>query len=223
MRYSLFFFILLLTALPGWNTSGAVTSINQQHTGALGVIDWPVTGEHIQGAVVIRGSTPNSGMRSYEVGYAQSSDPNQNWVLIQEGTTPIQDGILAVWDTTYLPDGEYNLRLLINQTNGDQSVTNMYNLIVQNDLSGQIADATPTAWYANLPSPSATPTTRMKATLNDEAAYLSPTPTSLPDNPVEISPDKVMTSLGIGAILSISAFLIIGGYLGIRYWLNGRT
>jgi hypothetical protein len=214
--------ILFLTMLPGIFSPGKAFSVDGQHSGTTGVIDWPVTGEHIQGAVVIRGSTPASGMRSYEVGYAQSTDPNQVWVLIEEGTTSIQNGILAIWDTTTIADGEYNLRLLINQTNGDQAVTNMYNLWVQNGEAIELTSITPTPWYIDLAEPTDTPTPSYHSVISEAYPSLSPSPTALPQNPAEISPEKALASLGSGALLSVSIFVVVGGYLGIRRVINNR-
>jgi hypothetical protein len=222
MCYNILFLIFALTALPGLVAPAANSSVSQQHAGGTAVIDWPVTGEHIQGAVVIRGSTPASGMRSYQLAYALSSDPNQAWILIQEGTTPIQDGILAVWDTTSIPDGSYNLRLLVNQSNGDQTVTNMYNLLVENQGAVESLGITPTAWYTNLATPRVTAAPSSVALLGGADAPTMPTPSPLPQNPVEISSSNAITSFGVGAALSLSAFLLFGVYWGVRHFLNGR-
>lgn len=218
MRYRYLILILIMTTLPRI----APRQFLQQSAGAMGVIDWPVTGELIQGAVVVRGSTPIEGLRYYEVDYALSSDPNQVWVLVQEGTTPIQNGILAVWDTTSIPDGQYNLRLLIDQTNGDQSVTNMYNLQVQNNARLEPTHAPATAWYVDLTKKTPTPLDHFAVEPTMPAASFSVTLTPLPQNPVEITPLKATQALGSGAVLSTIIFILLGIYIGIRHLLNRK-
>ncbi len=80
----------------------------------------PTAGQIVQGSVVIRGSTFMDGFQAYDVDFIYYSIPTQTWFLIQESTAPIQDGILAVWDTTTITDGDYSLRMVVELTNGDR-------------------------------------------------------------------------------------------------------
>jgi hypothetical protein len=219
MRVSYLILLLIMTVIPGLSDRGNAAQLALQQPGVTGEIDWPVTGELIQGTVVVRGSTPADGLRNYEVDYALSSDPNQAWALIQEGTTPVQDGILAVWDTTPLPDGEYNLRLLVNLTNGHQSVTNMYNLHVQNEAASLPTSPPATAWYLDLEVKTPTPTPPPAIDQTTPAVFLSTTSTPLPKNPVEITSSRAIQALGGGAALSITIFIVLGGYFGIRHFI----
>ncbi len=83
-------------------------------------IESPVTGQAVQGSIAIRGSTGMDRFQSYEVNFSYEGDPTLTWFLIQEGTTPVQDGVLAEWDTTTITDGDYTLRLLVTLNDGTQ-------------------------------------------------------------------------------------------------------
>lgn len=222
MRQVNLFLILIFSVIPGFIKPEKAAWFFFQQAGGMGVIAWPVTGEQIRGAVVVRGSTPLDGLQYYEVDYALSSDPDQAWVLIQEGTAPVQDGILAVWDTSLLPDGTYNLRLFVRQTNGDQSVTNMYNLLVNNSVPTELTRPTATAWYMELMENTSTPAPMPLQAQVTPALLLSPAPTQLPANPVEISSYRALGAFGKGALVTLVIFIFAGGYFSIRNWLTRR-
>jgi hypothetical protein len=74
-------------------------------------IDSPSSDETVSGIVEIRGAAAAPGMMRFRVEFGYDPDPTGTWFLILEGTEPVQNGALAVWDTTSVSEGEYALRL----------------------------------------------------------------------------------------------------------------
>lgn len=67
--------------------------------------------EERKGTVVVRGTAAGEGFVSYRLSYGQGLNP-AGWVLIGEGSQPVEDGILAEWDTGGL-NGLYALQLMV--------------------------------------------------------------------------------------------------------------
>jgi hypothetical protein len=223
MRHVCVILIFILLSLPHSAKAMWEPAINllSDATGNVN-IDAPVAGQVVQGSVVIRGNTIMDGFKSYEVDFSYSELPTPTRFLIQESSVPIENGILAVWDTTTISDGEYTLTLVVNQTDGNKVEVSLPALRVRNYSPIETDTPTPltplmtlapgkptfivTAW--NTPIPSGTP--------------YPPTPTALPTNPVEISSSQAILTLGRGAVFSIGVFAILGVYLGIRLMLQKR-
>jgi hypothetical protein len=180
----------------------------------------PVAGQSIQGAVVIRGSTAVDGFKSYEVDFTHTKDSTRTWILIQESGDPIQDGILAVWDTSSITDDEYDLRLIVFKTDGSSIEVPVLGLKVINDISLNTDKPSPTVMYVTLGPSTPTYTSAPQDTLTPSETPLPSTPTPLPANPVEITTPQVMSTFGKGAALSIGLLVLFGAYVGVRAFLN---
>ncbi|MBN2086572.1 MAG: hypothetical protein JW748_15250 [Anaerolineales bacterium] len=74
-------------------------------------IDLPAANTTVSGIVEIRGAAAAPGMMRFRVEFGYDPDPTKTWFLIFEGTEPVPDGQLALWDTTSIREGEYALRL----------------------------------------------------------------------------------------------------------------
>ncbi len=89
-----------------------------QGTCIPGLIDIlaPQNGETVRDAVEIIGSanTPNFGFYKFEISAAN----NDNWLTIQAGDTPVEEDLLGFWDTSLLPVGDYTLRLIVTDNQG---------------------------------------------------------------------------------------------------------
>jgi hypothetical protein len=75
-------------------------------------IDSPGENESVSGSVEIEGTAAAPGMTRFRVEFAYESNPTDTWFLIAEGTAPVRDGLLAVWDTASISEGVYSLRLV---------------------------------------------------------------------------------------------------------------
>jgi hypothetical protein len=81
------------------------------------MLEEPQNGSEVNGLVILTGSAtiPNFGFYKYEVQRAQ--DPI--WLTIQAGRQAIEDGELGPWDTRSLPSGDYLLRLVVSDNEGN--------------------------------------------------------------------------------------------------------
>ncbi len=121
-----------------------------------GIVE-PVDGDSVSGIVIIQGSAEHPQFLRYELAFLQDSRPGTDWIVFAQGDQPVQDDILAVWDTTVgqpvspvFPDGQYRLRLRVVREDYN------YNEFFVSGLS--IANLSVT------PSPTATLTTTVQST-----------------------------------------------------------
>src|SRR4030066_687013 len=188
MRPLILLLIPLVFMFPRPVNAGRMSSpILQVNASSRVNIEAPVFNQAVQGSVVIRGNAFAGGFQSFEVDFSYSDDPTRTWFLIQESTTPIQNGILAVWDTTIITDGEYSLRLLISLMDGSQEEVVVENLRVRNYTPIETETPAPTSPYPT-PVPgisvaSATPQVTATTTMTSHPA----TQTVLTAHPAEIS------------------------------------
>lgn len=79
-------------------------------------ISSPALYDFVRGQVEISGTAAGEGLRFYQVQVGQGLNP-QTWLQVeQDGTTPVEDGELASWDTQGL-EGLYSIRLLVVRLN----------------------------------------------------------------------------------------------------------
>lgn len=129
-------------------------------------ISSPREGDWISGVAVLGGTVQMPDFDRYTVQIGFGSDP-QDWIQLTNGTSQVQDGELARWDTTRFPDGPYTVRLAMYNRQG-QSFAGRVHVNVSN---------TPTA----TPRPPATRT----------AVPLPPTATNPPPMPTATSTSYV--------------------------------
>ncbi len=77
----------------------------------------PEDGAEVSGVITLEGTAniPNMGFYKYEV--ARPGDPI--WLTIQAGRETVQNGKLGDWDTRTIPAGEYILRLVVTDNEGN--------------------------------------------------------------------------------------------------------
>jgi hypothetical protein len=112
------------TLSPGvLQTLGASTPAPTATVAAAGCIPGqisittPKAGDEIRGKVTLRGSAniPDFGFFKYE--YAPRG--TDNWSTILAVRSAIQDGELGPWDTSLLTSGDYSLRLVVTDNQGN--------------------------------------------------------------------------------------------------------
>ncbi len=76
----------------------------------------PKPGTEVSGVVDLQGTanTPNFGFYKYEVAPLNSD----TWATISAGRSVVIDGQLGIWDTTTLTPGDYQLRLVVTDNQG---------------------------------------------------------------------------------------------------------
>ncbi len=169
--------------------------------------DQPGENEAVQGRVGIRLKGRLETVEQITLAFAYAQNPGAWFVLAQRQGIPA-DGLIAVWDTTTLTDGDYFLRLSYTTHNGD-SFTVQIHVRVRNYTP--IETATPTSTPTLAPGES--PSQRSTATPTPSPTPLPPTP--LPPNPAAVD-EATLLRAGIGgAALAALVLLLLGVY---RAW-----
>ena len=83
------------------------------------VISSPQYGQAVRGGVVIRGTARHRRFRSWTL---EVRPANGVWAALAAGTDSAADAALATWDTRAVPDGDYELRLTVENTLGTRGV-----------------------------------------------------------------------------------------------------
>lgn len=97
--------------------------------------------EVVQGTISLNGSASGNSFIGYTLYYGEGFYP-YTWVSFYNSTSPVYNDELALLDTTYLPDGVYTIRLLVDDSYGRTSedrviITVNYNYIsypLNNDI-----------------------------------------------------------------------------------------
>ena len=114
----------------------------------------PAAGDTISGIVVVRGTAAHENFLRYELAFNSGGD----WIVFAEGTQPVVEGTLAIWDTTVgrptapvFPDGTYRLRLRVVRQDYNYDEYVVRDLLLANqeitptpELTATVATGTPT-------------------------------------------------------------------------------
>ncbi len=100
------------TPLPV-GTADAAGCDNPQAT-----LSQPETEQTLQGVVEIRGTADIDNFAFYKYEY-RPVGADDVWQAISAGTDPVTEGELGTWDTSLVPTGEYELRLVVTDTSGN--------------------------------------------------------------------------------------------------------
>jgi hypothetical protein len=176
----------------------------------------PSAGQAVRGSIPIIVDTGMDGFLSAELSFAYQADQTGTWFLISQSEQPLLDSQMTEWDTTILTDGIYDIRLLVTLKNSSRLTSFVRGVRVRN--YSPIETDTPT------PSPTATPlvTVALLATSLPTATPIpSPTPvpatpTSLPENPLQLSGQDIGLNFLRGTAGGLALVVLAGLYLSIR-------
>jgi len=233
--------VLLMVLLPVGSPGWAAPQPQVQY-----FVTYPTDGMTISGVVEIRGSAnhPNA-QWWYNVSYAPGPEPTggSQWVpLAQVENVPVQDDVLAVWDTTTVPDGMYTLALTVK---GQDDPTYWQQFVRNLTVNNAQPVASPTPEESPTPEPMptevigptptpvpieqpATPTPRPSPTPLGEAIEEVATPPSAEDEGPKIMLDvgELRAAFCTGGLITVLLFLLWGLYLlvraSIRWFLRRR-
>jgi hypothetical protein len=91
-------------------------------------LTYPVDGQEVKGTVTLTGTVeiPNFGFYTYEI-----ARPGETiWLPIQVGREIKHEAVLGTWDTAVLPPGEYMLRLVVTDYQGNALEPCVINVVV---------------------------------------------------------------------------------------------
>lgn len=78
----------------------------------------PSGGSAVFGITTIEGSASHPAFVSYDLSFAYPDDPTDTWFMIGDSIfSPVEDGVLGIWDTNGITDAEYRLRLRVHLDN----------------------------------------------------------------------------------------------------------
>ncbi|MBI1294690.1 SH3 domain-containing protein [bacterium] len=170
--------VLLLAGI--WLTGQAFspTSVLAQETSG---ITSPASGSAVTESVTILGTATDANFQSYVLHYKPSDAFASAYAYFDDGSQPVVDGVLGVWDTSELAPGSYVLRLRVVRTDGNYDEYFVEDLQV--GTSAQTPPQEPTAVITA--TAEATPTAEITAT-----AEITPTiaPTEETTATAEASP-----------------------------------
>lgn len=191
-----FLFLIGLLIFRGW----------QSAISAGVVISSPSAGEALRGAVVIVGSTDVDDFLSYEVTFGYGDGSANNWFLVHQSFTSVNNGKLAIWDTQSIADGKYTLKLSVFSQGGRTIEYTVPDLRVRN--YSLIETSTPQAIEQ----------TGVPEVIATQGATFTPRiePTRLAGNPAEISGNDLAEGALIGSGMVIAFFVLLGLYSMIR-------
>src|SRR5512136_237325 len=112
-------FLLTFLESPAPGTPGATLTVVA--TGCIpGQIDItsPKAGDQIQGSITLKGTAniPNFGFYKYEF----SPFGSDIWATVLANRVAVKDGDLGIWDTSAIPTGDYQLRLVVTDNQGNE-------------------------------------------------------------------------------------------------------
>lgn len=219
--------LLTLALAALFAASCALTAAAQADNG----ITQPLDGETVSGVVVVTGTAVHPDYLRYELSFRYVSSPTADWIVFAEGSEPVNQGTLAVWDTTVgrdvgspvFPDGRYQLRLRVVRTDYNYDEYFVSDLIVANDTP---VEATPTG-TAPAESTPAVPEAGQTAVFQQPTPLPSLTPFPTPTTPAvstnsAASPAATITSEGSGGVLDSLAAVEVGRF-GRAFWLGVRV
>jgi hypothetical protein len=195
IRMAMLVYLISFIALSGWAFQS--TDIPE--------ISKPERGQVLQGAVTITGSSRVPGFQSAEIAFSYDAEPSSTWFVFHESQEPVERGELAVWDTTKISDGNYQLRLRVYLEDDEEVETVIRGLRIRN--YSPIETATPEAIVVVVEE-TATPFPPTRTPV--------PTPAELPLNPAVVTNDNLRVSIIQGILITLAMFGIVGLYLVLK-------
>lgn len=174
----------------------------------------PLAGDTLRGQVEIAGNMNVDGFASAELAFSFASNPAGSWFTIQTFSQPVQDPILAIWDTSLLTDGDYILHLRVFLQDGSSQDTIVSDLKIRNDAPTATVVPTGTETISQFPisSPVATSTVEPAVT----AAPTFPSLTPLPANPASVTSSSIYSFFARGALIVLVLFITFSLILRLR-------
>lgn len=169
----------------------------------------PEAGEAVQGNVPIIGTTDMEGFEQSVVSFAYADNPLGTWFLISTNDSPTRGAEITQWDTTQISDGFYQIRVVVQHSDGTSIEQRVKNLRVRNY----------TPIETNTPAPATAITVAVitqslepASSLTQISTTIPATKAPLPTNQLVISEQVYLQTLGKGALISITILAILGLY-----------
>lgn len=167
----------------------------------------PLDGQTLQGSVPITGTVSSIGFASGAVYYTYNQTEDSSWFLISNISQPVNNGTLAIWDTSTISDGDYQIKVEVKYQDGSVLTKIIKGLLVRNYT--QAAAAQSTAVDISTPVNSTTPQV--------EGTQPAKIPSVYSTNEIAVANAKINNSLLTGALVGGGCLLLLGIYAFITY------
>jgi hypothetical protein len=175
------------------------------------IITSPGPDQVLQGQVAVTGTTDLPNFASAELDFSYATDVTNTRFLIEAMGEPIDNGLLATWDTTAISDNDYLLVLRVNLADGTfQDVT------ITVKVRNYTALPTPTATISPTEPAFKIPTPILLAPIPTPTLAPLPTPTLLPPNPAAANANEIYNGFWRGGLIALLVFLIFGIMIRLR-------
>jgi hypothetical protein len=162
----------------------------------------PSEGQEIGESVTVLGTAAHPSFTGYELSYATDPNPTDTWFPIT-GRVDVQvdDSRLAIWDTSQLDPGRYQLQLVVYRHDEEPLLATVFDLSVTGRGGATQDQATPPSEGKGIePQPSATGGSNVAAGLVEPPA-------------AAVTADQLLVRvLGVGAGLATSLLAMFGLY-----------
>jgi hypothetical protein len=165
----------------------------------------PQEGQVLKGTVQLSGTISADGFVSGDVSYAYDNGNSNGWFYIASISQPVANDTFAIWDTSTISDGDYQIKVSVKYSDGQVKDVIIHQLQVRNYTSAQSTpDLVENSTQAIIYTETETPKPDLIAT---------PFPTN--SGSLEIS--HVEGSLKAGAIVGVCLLILLGIYAFIRW------
>jgi hypothetical protein len=176
-------------------------------------ISSPQAGDVIRGRVQITGNMAVPNFASAELAFKYASDSADNWFMIQTFSQPTADSALAVWDTTTLTDGDYNLRLRIFLIDGTFQDVQVSDLKIRNDTLEPTQFVPTETALPQFNAATSFPALNQPTSI---AIITFPSSTPLAANPASVTTSSIYSTFGRGALIVLALFAFYSLILRLR-------
>ncbi len=109
--------VAITNVASGASTVSLIGTVTVDRTVPTASFASPAANAVISGSVTVTGTATDTNFLSYELEYGAGDVPTV-WTSVILATTPVSNGTLGIWDTKYLANGIYNLRLTVKDSVG---------------------------------------------------------------------------------------------------------
>ncbi len=188
---------------------------------AVTLITSPTQGEVVTGSVNITGTATHPQFARYEVAFAYDPNPTDTWFEIQPpSANQVTDGILAIWNTTSITDGNYMIRLRVfSSSSSTPSETIVRNIKVRNNAPTETPAPSVTTEPTVAPSPTTIllgPTTTLLPPPTATGSSVSVLPEAPASVPAFLDLSSYSSAFCNGVYFTGGAFLLLGIYVALR-------
>jgi hypothetical protein len=176
----------------------------------------PSAGQAVRGSIPIIVDTGIDSFLSAELSFTYQTDQTGTWFLISQSEQPLLDSQMTEWDTTILTDGIYDIRLLVTLKNSRQLTSLVRGVRVRNYSPIETDTPTPSPTAAPLATVALLATGLPTATPIPSPTLVPATPTSLPENPLQLTGQDIGLNFLRGTAGGLALIVLAGLYLSIR-------